>query len=192
MTPEQLVYVAIAAAVIGLVVRLLKEDVSFLPTVPSKYRPAVALGLGLVAGVLEAASRGTPWKQAVLDGLFAASAAIVGHGVFVDAMRGGRELGQPKPVAPEDAPTAPVLPPDPPSVPIALLFVGALLAAGVTQACSHASSSPIPAAAACVAHRTELQLACVDMYQTRPEIDACRARVQAEHDCTKDAGGSDQ
>ncbi len=45
------------------------------------------------------------------------------------------------------------------------------------------------AGAECVSHRTALELACVDMYANKDQIDACRADVKAKDDCTKDAGG---
>lgn len=48
--------------------------------------------------------------------------------------------------------------------------------------------APDTAAALCISHRTAKQLACVDIYATKPEIDACRAKVRAELDCTADAG----
>ena len=47
------------------------------------------------------------------------------------------------------------------------------------------------AAALCISHRTAKELACVDIYATRPDIDACRAKVRAEQDCTLDAGSGD-
>jgi hypothetical protein len=186
MTPEQLGYIAIAAALIGLVVRLLKQDVAFLPTVPSKYRPAVALALGLVAGVLEAASQGTPWKQAILNGLLAAGTAIVGHGVLIDGLRGGRELGQPKLVSPDDAPTSPVLPKDPPSVPTILLFIlGALFIHHGIVGCSSTQKA---------AAYTKDLAECEATSTTCDEYVACRSAAAAAQGrkftgyCVKDGG----
>jgi hypothetical protein len=70
-----------------------------------------------------------------------------------------------------------------------LSFIGMLTiaACGSTQP---SASQPNPAAAECVAHRTAAQLACTDpaISKTQAEVDACRAKVQAEVDCTKDAG----
>lgn len=85
---------ATLALVVGLVVRLLKSDTP-LPTVPARYRPFLALGLGAVGGALDALASGTPWQQAVLGGISAALAAMVGHEVIVEQLFGGREIGSP-------------------------------------------------------------------------------------------------
>jgi hypothetical protein len=70
-----------------------------------------------------------------------------------------------------------------------LSFLGmlTLAACGSTQP---AADHPNPAAAECVAHRTAAQLACSDpaISKTEAEADACRAKVKAEVDCTKDGG----
>ncbi|NBW08764.1 MAG: hypothetical protein EBR82_12145 [Caulobacteraceae bacterium] len=56
--------------------------------------------------------------------------------------------------------------------------------------CPGPSIAPDVRAAECVSHRTALELACVDQYGTRAEIDACRAKVKGDHDCViADAGG---
>ena len=57
-------------------------------------------------------------------------------------------------------------------------------------ACSPTSAkSPTLVAGECIAHRTALQLACVSANPAKIDSDACRARVQAEHDCTVTDGG---
>ena len=67
------------------------------------------------------------------------------------------------------------------------VVVGPLYACGAS---SPTPGSPLAVeAATCLAKRARLQLECVDMYQTRPEIDACRAKVQREVDCTVKDGG---
>lgn len=112
----QLAYLAIAAAVIGLIVRLLKQDVTFLPTIPARWRPVVAVALGVAAGVLDKAATGVLWREAILNGVLAGFTAIAGHGVLITSARDGRELGTPKAhdaiPTPEEAPTLPVLPKD--------------------------------------------------------------------------------
>ena len=67
----------------------------------------------------------------------------------------------------------------------------AILALIVACSSSGASSPPNPAAAECVAHRTAKQLECVDLFTTKLEINACRDKVKAEIDCTKDGGTHD-
>lgn len=86
-------WVALAALVIGAVVRLLKSDTPIPIDIPSRWRPVVALGLGVVSGVLEALATGKPWLEAVIGGFVSAFAAMSGHAVLVDALRGGRDVG---------------------------------------------------------------------------------------------------
>ena len=76
------------------------------------------------------------------------------------------------------------------AVTLALLVpvvVGPLYACGASN--PQPGSPLAQAAAACLAKRAAKQLECVDMYPTRAEIDACRAKVQAELDCTAKDGG---
>lgn len=89
-------WLAATALLIGLVVRVLKSDIKLTPTIPSRWRPWLAIGLGVVAGVLDAMVRGTMWKKAIAEGVVAAVMAMVGHDLFIAGLRGGRELGQPK------------------------------------------------------------------------------------------------
>lgn len=112
---------ALAATVIGLTVRLLKNDGPIPITIPAKYRPWLAIGLGIVAGCIEKISMGTPWKTALVGGLVAGFAAISGHQLLVESARGGREIGESKPAfikrslppppLPVEGPAAPVEPP---------------------------------------------------------------------------------
>lgn len=101
MTPEQTQLVdllannkwlAATALAIGIVVRLMKTDVKFTPSIPPRWRPLVALGLGIVGGVVDAAARGTPWRRAVLGGVVAAGVAIATHDVAIASLLNGREL----------------------------------------------------------------------------------------------------
>lgn len=111
--------VALAAAVIGLVVRMLKADVKFLPTIPPRARPWVALALGLVSTVLLHLRPGVPWGQAVIEGLTAGIIAIAGHELAVESARDGKELGWPDDKSPPAAPTL-----------VALLFASSLVLSG--------------------------------------------------------------
>lgn len=79
--------------VIGLLVRLSKSDVAqrWLTPVPARYRPLVALVLGVASGILEAVAAGTPWLAALLRGLLAAAVAMAGHDVVIEGLLGGRE-----------------------------------------------------------------------------------------------------
>lgn len=83
---------ALLALVIGLTVRLLKSDTP-LPTVPSRYRPFLALALGALGGAVDSVARGTPWPEALLAGFGASLTAMLGHEVLVEKLLGGREPG---------------------------------------------------------------------------------------------------
>ena len=48
-------------------------------------------------------------------------------------------------------------------------------------------TTPDPEAAKCISHRTAKELECVDLFQTKAEIDSCRAKVKSEIECV-DAG----
>lgn len=135
-------WVLVAAIVIGIFVRLCKEDVTFLPTLPARWRPVLALALGVIAGFLMKLEPGKTWSAALLEGGLSAFIAMGGHNVIIEALRNGRELGVPK-VAPDAAPTT-KLPLDPPSGPtagaVAFVFVLALGAASSQASCSPAAN----------------------------------------------------
>lgn len=99
-------WIVVAALVITALVRLFKSDtpLPFGWVVPPRYRVWLALGLGIVAGVLNAGIAGTPWQTAILQGLGAAISAILGHEFLVESLRGGREFFTP--VAPPGGPTS--------------------------------------------------------------------------------------
>jgi len=104
-----------------------------LPTVPARVRPWLALGLGLVAGVLQAVTTGTPWLQALGSGVTAAVAAMTGHDLVVESIRGGAE-----PFAPSSTPKVPPLP--------LLMVVMTVIALMALAGCSSTTSStPSPA-----------------------------------------------
>lgn len=90
LSPSALAWFGVTAVIIGAIVRVLKSDTP-LATVPARFRPWLALGLGVVSGVLQAIASGTPWMQALTSGIGAAATAIVGHDVLVESVRGGRE-----------------------------------------------------------------------------------------------------
>jgi hypothetical protein len=105
MTPEQLAdliaqgkWIAVLAFVVGLFVRLSKEDVTwFKINVPAQYRAWAAIVLGIVGGVIDKVAAGTAWVPAILAGLLAAVTAIMGHELVVEGIRGGREIGEKSP-----------------------------------------------------------------------------------------------
>jgi hypothetical protein len=123
----------VAALVIGFLVRIGKDDVSSLPTIPKRFRPLVALGLGLVSGACDAIVRGTPWKQALGMGLVSSFLAMGGHDVIIEAIRGGKEVG----AKPDDSERDTEPPGPPPSMPptglVTAAFCLALVGCGVPE-----------------------------------------------------------
>ncbi len=84
---------------------------------------------------------------------------------------------------PDAAPAPAQVPPLPILLTLALLgpvVVGPFLACS-PSATPQAGAVP---AASCLVRRTTRQLECVDLYSTKAEIDACRAKVVAALDCT--------
>jgi hypothetical protein len=98
-------WVAIAALVIGFLVRLLKSDTKLPITLPAGVRPWLALVFGAGAGVLEHVMSGMSWGEALTGGLVAALTAIAGHDTLVEGLRGGREVPLPGLTRKQDGPT---------------------------------------------------------------------------------------
>lgn len=96
---QQKAWLPLAAVVIGFIVRILKDDQFVLPpwvSLPSQYRAAFALSLGVVAGILNLVVTGTPWEVAIPTGLMAGAMAIFGDTIFIQMLRGGRDVGKEK------------------------------------------------------------------------------------------------
>jgi len=90
-------WVAVSAIAIGALSRAAKAGkLTPLLQVGARYRPLIVIALGVISGALEAMVIGTPWQDALLGGLVAACIAMGGHGVLIEALRGGRELGEKK------------------------------------------------------------------------------------------------
>ena len=85
----------VAAVVIGGLVRMVKSDAIPI-NVPARWRPVLALGLGLASGACDAIIRGTSWQEALGMGLLSSFVAMGGHDVLIHAMRDGEEVSAPK------------------------------------------------------------------------------------------------
>ncbi len=120
---------AVASVAIGALVRYTKSDTPG-PVLPARYRPALALGLGVLSACLERIAAGAPWEYTLAGGLVSAAVAVLGHGVIVDGVRGGAEL--PVPGVRDMAP-------------FALLVVAAYLGAGLACGPTHTAPVPYPA-----------------------------------------------
>src|SRR5258708_36951066 len=86
-------WIALAALVVGALMRLLKAGKLGAPMakLPARWRPMVAVGLGTLAGVLDAGGNGTKWQVAVGGGVISAALAVMGHDVIVEGFMGGTE-----------------------------------------------------------------------------------------------------
>lgn len=79
---------------IGFAVRMVKKDTFVFPPrwhIPSAARPLLAMALGVLGGMVDMVARGTPWKDALLQGLASAALAMTGHAVLVEGVNGGQE-----------------------------------------------------------------------------------------------------
>lgn len=90
-------WVPLAALVIHVVVRMSKSN-SWPPwfTITARTRSWLALGLGIVSGILDAVVGGSAWGPALVGGLISAITAISGHDLIVESLRNGRDIGVPK------------------------------------------------------------------------------------------------
>lgn len=93
-------WVALAALVVGLLVRFSKADNRIPFTIPPRLRSGFAIVLGLAAGVLHKVIAGgdaspQAWIVALLDGLTIGGGAIVGHDVVIESILSGNEIPMP-------------------------------------------------------------------------------------------------
>ena len=98
-------WVPLAAAIIFLLVRLLKSNIIPWPLslIPPKARTLVVVLLGFAGAGLQSVVAGIPWERALAENVMAALLAILAHDVFIEWVRGGRELFETK--WPTEAPT---------------------------------------------------------------------------------------
>lgn len=131
MNPQELLeqiyarkWVAVAAIIIGLIVRLLKSDTKIPIDIPPRLRAPLAIALGAAAGALDKLGnmQGVTWTTALLEGVTAAVIAIVSHTLVINSARDGKELPIPglikegEPPGPGKPPTIPPASPDLPVV----------------------------------------------------------------------------
>ncbi len=178
---ESHAWLPLASMLIGLIVRLLKSDGPIPINVPAQYRAWLALGLGLVVGMLDMVIGGTAWSTALLVGLVSAMGAITAHETVVEGMKRGKEpFGNGPPASPR-APGA-----------IALCFV--ILFAGASRGCLstaeklvvHDISQTIADLTAKVCHPADSEGTCLD------KLAAHRAsvKVQANADAAASVVGA--
>ncbi len=119
MNPDQLFdfvmqrkWVAVAAIVIGIIVRLLKSDTKIPIDIPPRWRAPLAVALGGAAGALDklAEQSDVTWTSALVKGLVAAGIAMITHTLVIDSARGGKEITVPG-LTKENTPPGPGKPP---------------------------------------------------------------------------------
>lgn len=91
-------WIPLASLFINVAVRLSKTDdvVAWFPVnLRPKVRPYLALGLGVLSGIVAGLKTGS-WGSAIAGGIVAGMLAITTHDVVVESIRNGRDIGVPK------------------------------------------------------------------------------------------------
>lgn len=116
---------ALAAVLIGLVIRLLNEDTKIPITIPPRLRAPLALALGIVTGLLGKLADGQTWTSALTWGVGAAVTAIMGHVLVIKSLAGGKEVPLPGLTKKDDDKPAdpPTKPNGPPPLPTAMMLI---------------------------------------------------------------------
>jgi hypothetical protein len=94
-------WLPLTALVLGAAVRLLKSDTKLPIDVPSEHRMKLAWAIGLVIGVVDLVAGGEPVGAAILA-IGSPLIAHFGHELFIEALRGGREIPVPGLMKPDD------------------------------------------------------------------------------------------
>lgn len=110
-------WLPLGALGVGIAVRLLKSDIIIFPDLAPRYRIWAAFALGQVLGVIETIIAGKTYREAILWGLTQSVIAILGQNIFIESLRGGKEIPIPGLTAPGVAPG----PGKPPSIPAPVL-----------------------------------------------------------------------
>jgi len=87
-------WLALTSVIIGLAVRLLKDDTKIPVSIPPRLRSWFALFLGAVSGVVDklVQAGNTTWTVALLQGFGLAALAMLMHSLLIDSLRDGKEL----------------------------------------------------------------------------------------------------
>lgn len=82
--------IAIAGAIIMILTQLFKLPLlgGVMKKIPARWRIAVPILLGGVAGILANIAGGLPWLEALLVGLFSGPTAVFAHEAVIEAMLG--------------------------------------------------------------------------------------------------------
>lgn len=142
-------WLALIALVVGLLVRVFKDDTRIPGVIPKPARPWIALGLGLVLGTVQQRIAGAAWLDAVVSGAIAGLLPIVAHKLGVEWLRDGKEVALPGLMKPSaDDATAKKKSDDdhqdPPIPPVLGALVFLTLTLGLVTACSSTLRASTP------------------------------------------------
>lgn len=87
--PTDIGVIAVMAALVGLLTQATKIG-ALSNLVPPWLRPWIALGLGVIGGVLDQVIRGDGWLKSILGGIVAAITAVTGNQLGSGATASGR------------------------------------------------------------------------------------------------------
>lgn len=103
LNQTDVVWLGVAAVVIGTFIRLLKSDTlndtldKFgIPPIPKRVLPWMAIAIGVLGGLVNALAAGKTFQAALADalgGLVAGTGAVAGHEVLIESVRNGKEIG---------------------------------------------------------------------------------------------------
>lgn len=83
----------VLSAVIGLIVRLLKEDTPIPFTIPRWLRPWLSLLLGFLTSFAnKIAHPESPWDQVTWNALILGLLPVIGHEFVIESLLGGKEV----------------------------------------------------------------------------------------------------
>lgn len=88
-------WLALIALLVGLLIRVFKDDTKVPGVIPKPARPWIAFLLGLALGVIERRTSGAPWKDSLISGVVVGLLPIAGHWLGIEKLRDGKELDLP-------------------------------------------------------------------------------------------------
>jgi drug/metabolite transporter (DMT)-like permease len=80
-------WLALGAVLVGLAVRLSKDDNRFPLNVPARWRAWFSVGLGILAGALDLVVGGASWQDAAVAALVMGLSPILGNELFVEPVK---------------------------------------------------------------------------------------------------------
>ena len=88
-------WLALVAVLVGLLIRVFKDDTRVPGVIPKPARPWIAFLLGLTLGIIERRTNGAPWRDSIFSGVFVGVLPILGHWFGIEKLRDGKEIGLP-------------------------------------------------------------------------------------------------